>query len=71
MLLKAILKLILALLGFDIADARVVVQLPGENDKRYNAPGVQFTVTVEVAVSLPVTAVIVPKSISDTARLQP
>lgn len=71
MLLKAILKLIFALLGFDIADVRVVVQLLGENDNRYKAPGVQLTVTVEVAVSLPVTAEIVPKSMSDTARLQP
>ena len=71
MLLRAILKFIFALLGFDIAEARVVVQVLGENDSRYKAPGVQFTVTFEVAVSLPVTEVIVPKSISDTERLQP
>ncbi len=68
---KAIVKLIFALLGFDIVDERVVVQALGENDNKNNAPGVQFTVTVEVAVSVPVTAIKVPKSMSDTARLHP
>ena len=65
------LKFIFALLGFDIAEDRVVVQVLGANDNRYNAPGVQFTVTFAVAVSLPVTLLIVPKSMSETLRLQP
>ncbi len=71
MLLKAIVKFIFALLGFDIADERVVVQLLGANDNKYRAPGVQFTITFDEAVSLPVTDVIVPKSMSDTEILQP
>ena len=66
-----ILKLIFAPAGLDIAEVRAVDQLPGENESRNNAPGVQFTVTFDVAVSLPVTADKVPKFMSDTCKLQP
>ena len=43
----------------------------GRKDSRKGTPGEQFTVTVDVAVSVPSTCVTLPKSMSVTLSAQP